>query len=65
MVVHLQPEVIYVFNNTEHSYDTICGWMLSLDCQDPELNPWTIEIPAGKPQPTHPEPLQVSAFSNF
>lgn len=58
--IYLQPEVVYVFNNSEYSHDTMCGWLLGLDCQHTDLNPWTIEIPPGKPEPTHPEPQQVS-----
>lgn len=58
MVKLAGPEVIYVFNNTEYSHDTMCGWLLGLDCQHTDLNPWAIEIPGGKPEPIQPEPQQ-------
>ncbi|MPC38042.1 putative sphingomyelin phosphodiesterase asm-3 [Portunus trituberculatus] len=54
----MQPEVLYVFSNTNYSHDTMCGWMFGLDCVHTELDSWTVEIPGGKPEPNHPEPVQ-------
>lgn len=51
-------EVIYVFTHSEYSHDTMCGFLFGLDCNNNELNTWTIEIPDGKPELTHPEPEQ-------
>ncbi|XP_053653934.2 sphingomyelin phosphodiesterase isoform X1 [Cherax quadricarinatus] len=58
MVKLCGAEVLYVLNNTDYKYDTICGWLLGGHCQNTELVPWTIEIPGGKPEPYHPEPDQ-------
>lgn len=58
MVKLCGAEVLYVLNNTEYNYDTVCGWLLGGHCKNTELEPWTIEIPGGKPEPYHPEPEQ-------
>ncbi|XP_063883704.1 sphingomyelin phosphodiesterase-like isoform X2 [Scylla paramamosain] len=58
MVKLAGPEVLYVFSNSDYSHDTMCGWMFGLDCVHTELDPWTVEIPGGKPEPNHPEPVQ-------
>ncbi|XP_045113950.1 sphingomyelin phosphodiesterase-like isoform X2 [Portunus trituberculatus] len=58
MVKLAGPEVLYVFSNTNYSHDTMCGWMFGLDCVHTELDSWTVEIPGGKPEPNHPEPVQ-------
>lgn len=55
-----QAEVLYVLNNTDYNHDTVCGFLLGPGhCEGTELDPWTIEIPGGKPEPSHPEPEQV------
>lgn len=56
----MQEEVIHCINYTDYNYDTICGWLLGGHCQNTELQPWTLEIPGNKPEPVHPEPVQVS-----
>ncbi|XP_050739102.1 sphingomyelin phosphodiesterase-like isoform X2 [Eriocheir sinensis] len=58
MVYLAGGEVLYVLNNTKYNYDTICGWLLGADCHNTELDPWSLSIPGGKPEPFYPEPQQ-------
>ncbi|KAG0720315.1 Sphingomyelin phosphodiesterase [Chionoecetes opilio] len=58
MVKLCGSEVVYVLKTSKYSHDTMCGWMFGLDCQATELDPWSVEIPDGKPEPNHPEPQQ-------
>ncbi|KAK7075333.1 Sphingomyelin phosphodiesterase, partial [Halocaridina rubra] len=51
-------EVLYVINNTDYGYATICGWLLDGSCQSTDLQNWTLPLPGNKPEPEHPEPQQ-------
>lgn len=61
--MYLQGEVLYVLNNTKYNYDTVCGWLLGASCHNTELDPWSLTIPDGKPEPYHPEPQQVGVHN--
>ncbi|XP_063595429.1 sphingomyelin phosphodiesterase-like [Penaeus indicus] len=51
-------EVLHVLNTTKYDHETVCGWLLGGHCQHTQLDPWTLAVPGGKPEPFHPEPVQ-------
>lgn len=57
----LQPELIYVLNNTVHDHDVICSLLMhEIEHCNSTLPSWTVDIPPGKPAVNHPEIGDVS-----